>query len=413
MASTTPSPSRSRNTRAAGRASSRRSTSGCKAQRAVFGSKLGWERANWFARAGDDATTTTRFGRGNWFDAVGEEHRAVREAVGLFDQSSFAKYELERPGRRRGAVVDRANDVTRPPGRLTYTQMLNSRGGIECDLTVGAARRRPLLHRHRHRLPHPRPRLDPAEHPRRLDATLTDVTEDWGTLSLMGPRARDVLAAVTDADVSNAAFPFAHVREIAIAGVTCRALRVTYVGELGWELHIPIGETGDRLRRADRGRARRMGFASPATGRSSRSGSRRATAPGAPTSRPTTIPFQAGLGWAVKLKSGIPFLGRGAAEQAANRRLTKRLMTFTVDDPVGHAVRPRDHPPRRQGRRLSHQRRLRLHGRARTSASAMCATPTVSTTIISPPAATSWRSRRCACRRRSTWGRSTIRRMRG
>jgi sarcosine dehydrogenase len=159
------------------------------------------------------------------------------------------------------------------------------------------------------------------------------VTEDFGTLSLFGPRARDVLAAVTDADVSNEAFPFGAIREIGIAGASVRALRVTYVGELGWELHMPIGTTGivfDTLMEA--GAA--FGIA-PAGYRAIESlrlekGYR---AWGSDIT-PNDNPFQAGLGWAVKLKSGLPFLGRDVAEKAANSPLMKRLTTFTVDDPA-------------------------------------------------------------------------------
>jgi 4-methylaminobutanoate oxidase (formaldehyde-forming) len=304
-----------------------------KVRRAVLGSKLGWERANWFARTGDEARDRYTFGRGNWFEAQGEEHRAVREAVGLFDQSSFAKYELTGRDAAEALSWVAANDVTRPPGRLTYTQMLNSRGGIECDLT--AARLSDDRYYivtgtgfRTHDLAWIRQNL-----PAGLDATIADVTEDWGTLSLMGPRARDVLAAVTDADVSNAAFPFGHVREIAIAGVVSRALRVTYVGELGWELHIPIGETGvvfDALMEAGAPHGLRLAGYRALESLRLEKGYR---AWGSDIT-PNDNPFQAGLGWAVKLKAGLPFLGRGAAEQAANSRLAKRLMTFTVNDPA-------------------------------------------------------------------------------
>ncbi|KAB2873536.1 MAG: aminomethyl transferase family protein, partial [Bauldia sp.] len=163
--------------------------------------------------------------------------------------------------------------------------------------------------------------------------TLTDVTEAFGTLSLMGPKARDALAAVTGADVSNAGFPFGHVREIAVAGVTVRALRVTYVGELGWELHMPIGDTGtvfDRLMEAGAAHGIR-----PAGYRALESlRLEKAYRAWGSDITPNDNPFEAGLGWAVKLKSGLPFLGRGAAEQAANSPLTKRLVTFTVDDPA-------------------------------------------------------------------------------
>jgi 4-methylaminobutanoate oxidase (formaldehyde-forming) len=211
--------------------------------------------------------------------------------------------------------------------------MLNSRGGIECDLTVA----RPADDRfyivtgtgfRTHDFAWIKQNV-----PATRDATLTDVTEQYGTLSLMGPRARDVLAAVTDADVSNAAFPFGSVREIAVVGKPVRALRVTYVGELGWELHMPIGDTGvvfDALMEA----GAPFGIA-PAGYRAIESlrlekGYR---AWGADIT-PNDSPFEAGLGWAVKLKRELPFLGRGAAEKTANAPLKKRLMTFTVDDPA-------------------------------------------------------------------------------
>ena len=162
--------------------------------------------------------------------------------------------------------------------------------------------------------------------------SLSDVTEQFGTLSLMGPKARAVLAAVTDADVSNEAFPFGAVREIEIAGRPVRALRVTYVGELGWELHMPIGDTGevfDALMAA----GAPHGIA-PAGYRAIESlrlekGYR---AWGADIT-PNDNPFEAGLGWAVKLRSGRPFLGREATEKIAAAPLRKRLATFTVADP--------------------------------------------------------------------------------
>ncbi|MEQ9326038.1 MAG: FAD-dependent oxidoreductase [Rhodospirillales bacterium] len=303
-----------------------------KARRAVFGSKLGWERPNWFAREGDAAHDIYSMGRQNWFDAVGEEHRAVREAAGLFDQSSFAKFELSGPD--AAAALDRicANHVTKAPGRLTYTQMLNSRGGIECDLTVAR-----MADDHFYIVTGTGFRSHDAawigRHiPEGCKATLTDVTEQWGTLSLMGPRARDILAAVTDADVSNTAFPFGHVREIGIAGCPVRALRVTYVGELGWEVHVHISDAGkvfDALMAA----GEPMGLR-PAGYRAIESlrlekGYR---AWGADIT-PNDSPFEAGLGWAVKLSRNIDFIGRAASERIAAAPLKKKLVGFTIEDP--------------------------------------------------------------------------------
>jgi 4-methylaminobutanoate oxidase (formaldehyde-forming) len=300
---------------------------------AVFGQKLGWERANWFARPGDARRDEYSFGRGNWFDAVGEEHRTCREQVVLFDQSSFAKFEVSGRDAERALSWIAANHADRPPGRLVYTQMLNARGGIECDLTLS----RLAVDRYyvvtgtgfrTHDFDWIRRNL-----PAGTDVALTDVTEDWSTLVLMGPRARDVLAAMTDTDVSNAAFPFASVREIGIAGARVRALRITYVGELGWELHIPkAGAVAvfDALIAA----GEPYGIA-PAGYRAVESlrlekGYR---AWGADIT-PNDNPLEAGLAFAVKLRAGTPFLGRAALEKAAARPLTKRLMTFTIADPA-------------------------------------------------------------------------------
>ena len=145
---------------------------------------------------------------------------------------------------------------------------------------------------------------------------MIDVTEEFGTLSLMGPKARDVLAAVTEADVSNAAFPFGHVREIAIAGHTVRALRVTYVGELGWELHVPIAATGevfDALMAAGKPHdIRPVGYRALESLRLEK-GYR---AWGSDIT-PNDTPFEAGLGWAVKLRKNTDFLGRRALEKVA------------------------------------------------------------------------------------------------
>jgi len=303
-----------------------------KAHGAVFGSKLGWERPNWFAPPGMEASDVPSMGRANWFAPVGEEHRAVRESVGIFDQSSFAKFELI--GKDAAAALEYicANNVAKPSGRLTYTQLLNSRGGIECDLTVARLRDDLFyivtgtgfrIHDSAWIRDHIRPGLD---------AVLTDVSEQYGTLSLMGPRARDVLAGVTDADISNSAFPFGHVRVIDIAGQEVRALRVTYVGELGWELHVPLGATGDvfeaLMQAGARHAIRPVGYRALESLRLEK-GYR---AWGSDIT-PNDSPFEAGLGWAVKLKSDVDFIGRAAAETAAKSPLKKKLAGFTVDDP--------------------------------------------------------------------------------
>ncbi|WP_377274904.1 FAD-dependent oxidoreductase [Rhizobium sp. R86522] len=303
-----------------------------KASGAVFGSKLGWERPNWFAPSGVVPKDVYSMGRQNWFGPVGEEHRHVREAVGVFDQSSFAKYELSGPDALKALDWICANDVNKPVGRLTYTQLLNTRGGIEADLTVARfAEDKFYIVTGTGFRTHDFGWI--SDHiPAGLDCTLSDITEDWGTLSLMGPRAREVLAGVTAADVSNAAFPFGHVREIGIAGATVRALRVTYVGELGWELHIPIaalGEVYDVLMAAGKTHdIRPIGYRALESLRLEK-----AYRAWSSDITPNDTPFEAGLGWAVKLRKNTDFLGRRALEGLAGQPLKKRFMGFTVDDP--------------------------------------------------------------------------------
>ena len=300
-----------------------------KAHGAVFGSKLGWERPNWFAPVGSEARDVYSMGRQNWFSPVGDEHRLVREAVGLFDQSSFAKYEVA--GKDAVAALNwiAANNIDKPAGRLTYTQMLNSRGGIECDLTIARlAEDRFYIVTGTGFRTHDMAWI--AEHvPAGADATISDVTEQYGTLSLMGPRARDVLAAVTSADVSNAAFPFGHARVLPIAGHEVRALRVTYVGELGWELHVPLGATGevfDALMAAGKVHGiRPVGYRALESLRLEK-GYR---AWGSDIT-PNDTPFDAGLGWAVKLKSAAAFMGRDALVAQRETPLRKRLATFST-----------------------------------------------------------------------------------
>ncbi len=303
-----------------------------KAERAVFGSKLGWERPNWFAPEGVEPCDRYSMGRQNWFEAVGREHALVREAVGIFDQSSFAKYEVTGKDSLAALEYVSANRIGKPPGRLTYTQLLNGRGGIECDLTVAR-----LEEERFYIVTGTGFRTHDAgwirDHiPADLDVALEDVTEDFGTLSLMGPKARDVLAAVTETDVSNAAFRFGQVRILTIARTEVRALRVTYCGELGWELHVPLPATGevfDCLMRAgaDHG-IRPVGYRCLETLRLEK-GYR---AWGSDIT-PNDSPFEAGLGWAVKLSSNLDFMGRAAAEAAAKAPLRKLLVGFTVADP--------------------------------------------------------------------------------
>jgi 4-methylaminobutanoate oxidase (formaldehyde-forming) len=209
------------------------------ARGACFGETAGWERANWFAPRGVEPVYRYSWKRQNWFTHSAAEHAAVRSAVGVFDMSSFAKFRVE--GADAEDVLQRisANDIAVEPGRIVYTQWLNPRGGIEADLTVtrlaadsflvvtaAASATRDLAWLRRHI-------------PEDARCALVDVTSAEAVLSVMGPRARALLQPLTDADLSNAAFPFGHARTIEIGPVSARAHRITYVGELGWELYVP------------------------------------------------------------------------------------------------------------------------------------------------------------------------------
>ncbi len=304
-----------------------------KAAGACFGEKLGWERPNWFAPAGMAAQDVYSFGRPNWFGPVGEEHRACREAAVLIDQSSFAKFELAGPDAM--AVLDHlcAANVRKPVGRLTYTQLLNDRGGIECDLTVARiAEDRFYLVTGTGFATHDADWIRRSI-PAKARALLTDVTSGRAVLSLMGPKAREILQTLSADDLGNAAFPFGHARQIGVAGAPVLALRVTYVGELGWELHIPTEYAVNVFEAVQAAGAahglRNAGYRAIESLRLEK-GYR---AWGADIG-PDYSPLEAGLGWAVKLSTAIDFRGRGALEAQRQKPLTRRLAGFAVDDPA-------------------------------------------------------------------------------
>ena len=302
---------------------------------ACFGEKLGWERPNWFAdlSAGEEAKDVYGFGRQNWFDAVGREHAATREAVAVFDQSSFAKFLVIGPDAEAALTWICAGNVTRAPGRLIYTQMLNSRGGIECDLTVARlAEDRYYVVTGTGFATHD---LDWIRRnvPDGLNVQVVDVTSAYGVLAVMGPNSRELLSRVTRDDLSNDGFPFGTVREIGTAGAPLMALRVTYVGELGWELHIPT-EYVVNVYEALMDKGADLGV-HPAGYRAIESlrlekGYR---AWGSDIG-PDHTPLEAGLGWAVKMKSNQAFLGRDALDRQHQAPLKKMLAGFTVDPSV-------------------------------------------------------------------------------
>ena len=298
---------------------------------ACFGEKMGWERPNWFAAAGETPVDVYTYGKPNWFDAVAREHHNTRQHVSLFDQSSFAKFLVV--GRDAEAALSWicANDISGAVGKLTYTQMLNARGGIEADLTVARLGEQKFYITTgtgfvTHDADWITRNIGAA-----LDAQLVDVTSAYATLALMGLNARAVLQAVTAEDVSNAMFPFGTVRHIHIAGAPVLALRVTYVGELGWELHIPTEfalTVYDALMAAGRAHGlENAGYRAIETLRLEKF----YRAWGADIG-PDYTPLEAGLGGFVKFKKASGFLGREALEAQRSKLLKRFLCGFTVED---------------------------------------------------------------------------------
>lgn len=301
----------------------------------VFGEKNGWERPNFFdpgqpwRRAGADQKTWG-WGRPPYFDLAGQEHRAVRERAGLFEMSSFGKVEVRGPGAL--ALLQRLadNDIAKPPGSVIYTQFLNERGGIESDLTIT-------------RLAEDRFRVTTGSNfvandlgriqmhqPDDGSVEVQDVTGAWACLGLWGPCAREVLQAVTSDDVSNTAFPYMSARTITINGVEVLAQRVTYVGELGWELYMAPDQ------------ARRVWDALWAAGQPI--GLRPAGYKALDSLRlekgyrywsvdltPSDNPYEAGLGFCVKLNKG-DFIGRDALLKIKSQGWQRRLCTLRLND---------------------------------------------------------------------------------
>ena len=299
-------------------------------QGACFGAKNGWERPNWFARDGIERTVKYSFGRQNWFACHAAEHRAARENVAIFDQTGFSKYLLT--GRDAVAVMQRlcGNNVDVPIGRAVYTGMFNARGGFESDLTVirvatdqyyiitgtsQTARDFNWITRN----------IRASE-----QARLVDVTNAYSVIGVMGPNARSLLGSVTDADLSNAAFPFLTAKMIEVGQATVRAVRVTYVGELGWELHAPIEQT---LALYETLMSAGKEFGITNAGHYAINSLRLEKgyrAWGAELS-PDDSPLEAGLGFAVDWSK--PFLGRDALLKQKREPLKRQLVIFVLENP--------------------------------------------------------------------------------
>jgi len=297
---------------------------------AFFTQRAGWERPAWFAPDGKPPQPSKSFTRNNWFPFWQAEHLAARDSVALFDQSPFAKILVQ--GRDAEAFLQRlcAADVAMPPGGVAYTALCNEAGGMESDLTVTRLKDDAFLLitgsqqgiRDEHWL---RLHLQDDEF-----VTLADVTSAWAAIAVTGPKARDLLSAVSPADFGNAAFPFRSAQEIEIGYGHALALRVSYAGELGWELYVPSDLAAGVLEA--------LLAAGPAHGlrlaRTAAMGSLRVEkgfrAWGHDVG-PLTSPLESGLGFAVSFGKG-DFLGREALLRQREAGVQRRLLSFTLDD---------------------------------------------------------------------------------
>jgi glycine cleavage system aminomethyltransferase T len=302
---------------------------------AEFGEKSGWERPNWFdtnADAGDESLRPRGWAGQHWSPAIGAEAMATRTTAALFDESSFAKLEVAGPGALGFLERVCANRIDRPVGSIVYTQLLDPRGGIQADLTVTRISESSFMLVTGTAVGNHDAAWLRSHLPDDGSVMLRDITAGRVCFGLWGPRARDILASLTHDDISDAAFPFLTARELSVGDVPVLALRVTYVGELGWELYAgtdygrtlwstvwdagrPHGLVAGGYRAIDALRLEKgyRVWSSDIT--------------------PDETPYDAGLGFAVALDKGVDFLGRDAliAARAAGPR--KRLRCLVLDDP--------------------------------------------------------------------------------
>jgi 4-methylaminobutanoate oxidase (formaldehyde-forming) len=306
---------------------------------AAFGEKSGWERANWFepnAARGDESLRPRGWAGRLWSPAIGAEHLACRETAALFDETSFAKIDVLGPG--AADFLERLcdNRVARDVGAVTYTQMLNPRGGIECDFTVTR------LAENRFRIvtgtafgQHDAAWIR-ANAPDDGSVAIEDVTSRFACLGLWGPRAREILQPIADADLGNEAFPYMRVRELSVGPVPCVALRVTYVGELGWELYCPM-EFGLRLWDEIWAAGREHGLVAGGYKAIDSLRLEKGYRVWGADITPDETPYKAGLGFAVKLDKG-DFIGREALVAASEGPLERSLACLVLDDPRSVAL---------------------------------------------------------------------------
>lgn len=300
---------------------------------ASFGEATGWERPLWFAPQGVEPKDEYSYFWPNWYDHTARECKAAREGVVIFDQSSFGKHLVQ--GRDACKLLQYlcAGNVDVPVGKLVYTHMLNSRGGIEADLTVNRiAEDKYIIISSA--TTHCRDKAWIEKHiPNDAHVTLTDITGAYTVLSVQGPKSRELLSKVTDTDLSNEAFPFATSQEIDIGYAHVTANRLTYVGELGWELHIPTEFSQDVCDIIlEAGKAFNLTPAGYHALEHLRS--ERAYREYEFDLTPDDTLLEAGLTFTIDFEKPGGFIGKEPLlKQKENRPLTKRLVMFKLEDP--------------------------------------------------------------------------------
>ncbi len=302
-----------------------------KASRACFGEKAGWERPTWFAPEGVEPVDGHSFGKPRWFSHVAAEHAACRNAAMVLDMSSFSKALLV--GRDAEGILQRlcSPDMSMPVGKVAHTLMLNRKGGIECDMTVARIERDAFyLVMGTATATRDFARIRGAI-PADAHASLIDQTSAFGVLAVMGPRSREILQSICEDDLGNDAFPFGQTREVCVAGAPVRALRITFVGELGWELHIPTEfmlTVYDTLKAAGAPHGLRDG------GYRALDSLRleKANKIWAADISPDDTPLEAGIRYAVSFRKNVDFVGRAALLAQRDAPLRKRLAIVSIED---------------------------------------------------------------------------------
>ena len=304
------------------------------AHRAVFGEKAGWERVDWYESNADSAAAPpdgwpSRY----WSSAIGAEHRATRAAAGLFDETSFAKIEVS--GAQAAQFLDWVcdNTVARAVGDITYTQALNDRGGIESDFTVTRLEDEAFLIVTGTAFgSHDMSWLRRQARRRGVDVRIADVTGATCCYALWGPRSREILQPLTPTDLGNDAFPYMTAQELTVGDVPVRALRVTFVGELGWELYAS-SEYGATLWETLWAAGEQVGMVAAGYRAIESMRLEKGYRVWGTDITPETTPYEAGLGFCVKLDKPGGFAGRDALRAAREDGLTRRLRAIALADP--------------------------------------------------------------------------------